>query len=69
MSTTVLHLTEIAAKQHKIVMMRVRELERINGYQTNMQINRMKMALWIDSKGPLAFIVSGGWWVISAYVE
>ena len=35
----------------------------------NTQVNHMKMALWIDSKGPLAFTVSDGWWVISAHVE
>lgn len=57
MSTTVSHLTEIAAIRHKIVMMWVWELERINRYQANMQLNRMKMTLWIDSKGSLAFIV------------
>ena len=69
MSATVSHLTEIAAKQHKIVMMRVLELERINRYQANMQLKRMKIALWIDSKGLLAFIVSDGWLITSAHDE
>lgn len=69
MSTTVSYITEIAAKQHKIVMMRVWELERINRYQANMQLKCMKIALWIDSKGLSAFIVSDGWWVTSAHVE
>ena len=27
----------------------------------NTQVNHMKMALWINPKGPLAYIVSGGW--------